>query len=426
MIIRSGLRPDGRSLLAMPSETFARLTDEDTGRIIAFLRSLPLAPGPAASISAGPMGRIGLAIGQFKMAARLIAEANPPPEGAGPEAARGRYLALTVCSECHGSDLRGTSNPDFTSPDLRTVAAYQLEDFTRLLRTGIALGERTPANHGAVSATEPVASDGWRDRRPVCLSARRAGGQPAVARIPVGLGSCPHNSWPGAATSVECAPVKPNLTPSLVLCAVLAAAAMPLCAEDAAVSAQLERPAVRATAIEPGDAPQIDGDISDAIWSRAPRIDRFYQVEPVPMSAPSERTEAWILYDRNELYVAMHVHESDPGRVSVSTMERDGDMQADDVVRVMLDPRRTRREGYVFTLNMAGARWRRVADRRGAGQFRLKWNMLWRGKARRVADGWTAEFAVPFRGLSYDPASTQWGLDIVRQIRSPAKRSAGP
>jgi ABC-type dipeptide/oligopeptide/nickel transport system permease subunit len=25
---------------------------------------------------------------------------------------------------------------------------------------------------------------------------------------------------------------------------------------------------------------------------------------------------------------------------------------------------------------------------------------------------------VPFRGLSYDPASTEWGLDIVRQIRA--------
>ena len=143
VIIRNGLRPDGRSLLVMPSETFAGLTDEDTGRIIAFLRSLPLTPGPAASISAGPIGRIGLAVGQFKMAARLIAEADPPPAGAGPEAARGRYLALTVCSECHGSDLRGMTNPDFTSPDLRTVAAYQPEDFTRLLRTGIALGERS-------------------------------------------------------------------------------------------------------------------------------------------------------------------------------------------------------------------------------------------------------------------------------------------
>ena len=39
-IIRNGVRPDGRSMLVMPSETFVQLTDEDLSRIIAFLKSL--------------------------------------------------------------------------------------------------------------------------------------------------------------------------------------------------------------------------------------------------------------------------------------------------------------------------------------------------------------------------------------------------
>ena len=38
--------------------------------------------------------------------------------------------------------MQGDSNPDFTSPDLRVVAAYSAEDFARLLRTGIAMGDR--------------------------------------------------------------------------------------------------------------------------------------------------------------------------------------------------------------------------------------------------------------------------------------------
>ena len=46
-----------------------------------------------------------------------------------------------------------------------------------------------------------------------------------------------------------------------------------------------------------------------------------------------------------------------------------------------------------------------------------KWNMLWRGKSRRVADGWMAELALPFRGLSYDAASTTWGLEFGRELR---------
>jgi mono/diheme cytochrome c family protein len=58
--IRHGIGPDGRSLLVMPSEAFALLTDEDLGRIIAYLRSLPPTPGPQASVELGPLGRIGM------------------------------------------------------------------------------------------------------------------------------------------------------------------------------------------------------------------------------------------------------------------------------------------------------------------------------------------------------------------------------
>jgi len=141
-VIRNGVRPDGRSMLVMPSEVFAGLTDEDLGRIIAFLKSLPETAGPGPSISPGPIGRFGLVVGKFKMVADLLAEAVPPPEAANKEAKYGRYLARTVCAECHGTDLRGGSNPDFTSPDLRVVAAYSPEAFTELLRTGVALGGR--------------------------------------------------------------------------------------------------------------------------------------------------------------------------------------------------------------------------------------------------------------------------------------------
>lgn len=142
VIIRNGVRPDGRSLIAMPSAAFAGISDLDLGRIIAFLRSLPASSGPGPSISVGPIGRLGLVTGQFKVEAELVAGAESPPAAAGKEAEFGRYLARTVCAECHGTSLHGDSNPDFTSPDLGVVAAYSPDAFTRLLRDGIALGGR--------------------------------------------------------------------------------------------------------------------------------------------------------------------------------------------------------------------------------------------------------------------------------------------
>lgn len=141
-IVRNGVRPDGRSVMVMPAEVFGAMTDADLGRIIAFLRSLPAAPGPGPSISVGPLGRLGLAVGKFKTVAQLIADAVPPPDAKNDEAQRGRYLARTVCAQCHGTDLRGSSNPEFSSPDLRIVAAYSPEAFAELMRTGVALGGR--------------------------------------------------------------------------------------------------------------------------------------------------------------------------------------------------------------------------------------------------------------------------------------------
>jgi mono/diheme cytochrome c family protein len=128
--------------MVMPAEAYVLLTDEDLGRIIAFLRSLPAVDGPGPSITLGPLGRVGVAVGQFKPVAELIAETVPPPEATSDEAARGRYLARTVCAACHGTSLSGDSNPDFTSPSLRLVAAYSPEAFTQLMREGVALGGR--------------------------------------------------------------------------------------------------------------------------------------------------------------------------------------------------------------------------------------------------------------------------------------------
>jgi mono/diheme cytochrome c family protein len=144
-IIRHGVRPGGRSMMVMPAEAFVLLTDEDLGRILAFLKSLPAIDGPGPSVSMGPLGRLGLAIGQFKPVTELIAVTVPPPEATSEQASRGRYLARTICAQCHGTSLRGDSNPDFTSPSLQVVAAYSPEAFTQLMRTGEALGGRTLA-----------------------------------------------------------------------------------------------------------------------------------------------------------------------------------------------------------------------------------------------------------------------------------------
>jgi mono/diheme cytochrome c family protein len=138
-IIRHGVRPNGRSVFVMPSESFAALSDADLARILAYLRGAPEVDGPGASFSAGPLGRMGLLRGDFVPASLLIPRDSAPHIAAPPEEgdslAFGRYLARSICTECHGVNLEG--DVSLGSPNLVVVAAYSLAEFERLLRTGV-------------------------------------------------------------------------------------------------------------------------------------------------------------------------------------------------------------------------------------------------------------------------------------------------
>lgn len=153
-VIRHGVRRDGTSVFAMPSATFAGLSDADLGRIIAFLRSVPAADGPGYELTVWPLGRLGIATGKFKPVAAGIdhaavgrgSAAGPGGAGTGPRVrpqspkVLGGYVARTACAECHGADLRGDAS--IGGPNLAVVAGYSEADFTTLLRTGIASGGR--------------------------------------------------------------------------------------------------------------------------------------------------------------------------------------------------------------------------------------------------------------------------------------------
>ena len=141
-LIRFGVRPDGQGVLVMPSQTFHGLNDQDLGRIIAFLRSLPASSGPARREQLGPVLEAAFALGKIKTAPEQIKVTMPLPPAPSQAAELGRYVATTSCTECHGNALEGTSNPDFTSPDLHIVRGYSEADFKKLMREGVALGNR--------------------------------------------------------------------------------------------------------------------------------------------------------------------------------------------------------------------------------------------------------------------------------------------
>lgn len=200
------------------------------------------------------------------------------------------------------------------------------------------------------------------------------------------------------------------------LTSVLAADALPPPVRDF----NTYQPTARATRIESMEAPAIDGDLSDPVWSKADAIDEFYQIGPNPGQPATKRTVLRFVYDADNLYVAIYAYDSEPDKIVATNLTRDGNLGVDDVLRLMLDPLNTRRNSYDFEVNALGARIDALLQN---NQDRLKeWNTIWAAHAKIVADGYTVEMAIPFRDLSYDPSKPDWVIDLSRVIRRTGER----
>jgi hypothetical protein len=174
-------------------------------------------------------------------------------------------------------------------------------------------------------------------------------------------------------------------------------------------------PRIDAVRIERADAPKIDGDLSDPAWGRASVIEEFYQVEPVEGAEPSQKTRAFIMYSETALYVGFYLYETDPSVITAKLLERDAELRDEDAIRVMIDPFGTFRDGYFFATNPNGIRVDALIQNNAA--VRTQWNTIWDVKVKRVADGWVAEFEIPFQSISIDPDLGEWGLQFLRTIR---------
>ena len=205
------------------------------------------------------------------------------------------------------------------------------------------------------------------------------------------------------------------------------------------------RPSV--TAARAAEPPRIDGQLDDAVWQRAIRLTEFVQVRPVEGAPATEETEVWVAYDSANIYLAMHAHYTDPRMARANRVDRD-QTRSDDTISVYFDTFLDQQRAYVFSVNGYGvqgdlllaSRGSRGGSRgRGGGGFRgggsggfsggggggssgipsgdSSWDALFDSAGTLVADGWTAEMAIPFKSLRYPSSdSHRWGFQVVRTI----------
>ena len=78
-----------------------------------------------------------------------------------------------------------------------------------------------------------------------------------------------------------------------------------------------------AQAFRAGDAPVIDGRLDEALWRTLPSATHFTQSRPYPQSLPTHRTEVWIAYDDQNLYIAAQMYDPAPDSILQQLSVRD-------------------------------------------------------------------------------------------------------
>jgi Domain of unknown function (DUF5916)/Carbohydrate family 9 binding domain-like len=162
---------------------------------------------------------------------------------------------------------------------------------------------------------------------------------------------------------------------------------------------------------------KIDGVLDEADWQQAPIAKDFIQNEPREGDAATEDTEVRVLYDNQNLYIGVLARDREPQRIIVNDLKKDFTVANSDGFELVLDTFRDERNGYVFSINPAGAK----ADAQMANEGRetnRSWDGVWTTQSQVTEEGWTAEIAIPFRTLKFTSAETQtWGVNFLRRVR---------
>jgi len=162
---------------------------------------------------------------------------------------------------------------------------------------------------------------------------------------------------------------------------------------------------------------EIDGHLDETIYRETLPIDRFEQQVPTEGAPATETTQAWILFDDENLYFSARMLDSQPERIVANEMRHDSVniFNGGDSMTLVLDTFYDHRNGVLFQTNPLGAqREQAIAD----GQYNESWNTVWNVKSVRIEGGWSTEMVIPFKSLRFrEPGPQTWGINFRRVIR---------
>lgn len=157
--------------------------------------------------------------------------------------------------------------------------------------------------------------------------------------------------------------------------------------------------------------PQIDGQVTDAVWQTVPETPPFQRIDrPEP---GRYRTTARIAVDGKALYVAFQCRGDRERPRRAYFTERDAPVYLDDCVEVLLAPTGNPGDYFHFVVNSRGACY----DAAGHPVWGQDggWDGIWTAAAAPTPEGWSAEIALPLAMLAEAGAAEVWRMNLARK-----------
>jgi hypothetical protein len=161
-------------------------------------------------------------------------------------------------------------------------------------------------------------------------------------------------------------------------------------------------------------APVLDGILDDQVWQQGGWIDDFTQNEPYNGKKPSQRTEFKIIFDENNLYVAIKSFDTSPDSIVKRLTRRD--QQDGDMAGIIFDSYHDLRTGFLFGTSAGGVKFDQMMTNDGNNED-TSWDPNWWVKTSVNNEGWIAEMKIPFSQLRFEKNSGDvWGLEVLRLL----------
>jgi hypothetical protein len=182
--------------------------------------------------------------------------------------------------------------------------------------------------------------------------------------------------------------------------------------------------ATSATAARAEQPPVLDGKDDDEIWRLAPAITQFRQHDPVEDGDPRFRTEARVGYDSRYLYVFVRAFDTQPDSIRGYLARRDQHTPSD-FIHLMVDAYNDKRTGVRLTVNPLGVK--RDFSISNDGNEDASWDGVWDVVTAVDAQGWTAEYRVPFSQLRFPAGEDHtFGFSVWRDVARYNERMSWP